>query len=52
MKGNELKQIVDRLYEKYGQDEHFIVTNAEFRDGSWYLIVSGEKKEPEVKDAE
>ena len=51
MKGNELMEIIDRLYKSYSDGDHYIVTNAEFRGNSWFLTVEEEKK-PGVTKAE
>ena len=51
MKGNELMEIIDRLYKDYRDGPHFIVTSAEFRGNSWFLTVEEEKK-PGVTKAE
>jgi hypothetical protein len=49
MKGNELMEIIDRLYKSYSDGPHFIVTNAEFRGDAWFLTVTQAQKEPEDK---
>ena len=52
MKGNELMEIIDRLYKDYRDGPHFIVTSAEFRGDTWFLTVAQEQKELEQANPE
>ena len=49
---NELQDIADKLYNKYGNDGHWVITRAEKTDqGSWVLVIHEEKKQPKKAEA-